>query len=85
MCNICGSTSLEKAHRLYTEGLERGSFASGFLVFTKNHFHLLKQEKPFELKYLQKTIKDSLDEFGIYYSLPGILTNFFFSSLSVSP
>jgi glutamine phosphoribosylpyrophosphate amidotransferase len=67
MCNICGSTSLEKAHQLYVEGLERGSFASGFLVFTKNHFRLFKQENPFELDYLQKEIKQSLDEFGIYY------------------
>jgi hypothetical protein len=67
MCNICGATSLEKAHKLYIEGLERGSFASGFLAFTKNHFMLLKQEKPFEFEYLQKEIKQSLDEFVIYY------------------
>jgi len=67
MCNICGATSLEKAHELYIGGLERGSFASGFLAFTKNHFMLLKQETPFEFEYLQKEIKQSLDEFVIYY------------------
>jgi glutamine phosphoribosylpyrophosphate amidotransferase len=67
MCNICGAPSLEKAHKLYTDGLERGSFASGFLAFTKNHFILLKQENPFELPFIEKNIKESLDEFVIYY------------------
>jgi predicted glutamine amidotransferase len=67
MCNICGSSSLEKAHTLYQEGLERGSFASGFLAYTKNHFILLKQQKPFEYDYLQESIKSQIDEVPIYY------------------
>jgi len=67
MCNICGSSSLEKAHSLYQEGLERGSFASGFLAYTKNHFVVLKQQNPFELSYLQNTLKDQIEEFPIYY------------------
>jgi len=67
MCNICGSTSLEKAHDLYTEGLDRGSFASGFLVFTQNHFQIFKQASPFTLENLKKELDYSLDEFPIYY------------------
>jgi hypothetical protein len=66
MCNICGSPSLEKAFDLYQSGLERGSFASGFLGFSKNHFTVLKQEAPFDLETLQEEFK-RLDEFGIYY------------------
>lgn len=66
MCNICGAPSLEKAHQLYTEGLGRGSFASGVLVFTQNHFHLSKQEAPFTLEGLKEELK-SLEEFPIYY------------------
>jgi len=67
MCNICGSSSLEKAHSLYLDGLERGAFASGFLAYTRNHFILLKQQNHFTLEYLQKSIKDQIDEFPIYY------------------
>jgi hypothetical protein len=66
MCNISGAPSLEKAHQLYIDGLERGSFASGVLVFTQNHFYLSKQESPFTLENLKKELK-SLEEFPIYY------------------
>jgi hypothetical protein len=66
MCNICGSSSLEKAFDLYQEGLQRGSFASGFLGFSKNHFVLLKQETPFDLDTLKDEFKMT-GEFGIYY------------------
>ena len=67
MCNICGSSSLEKAHTLYLDGLVRGSFASGFLAYTKNHFIVLKQQTPFEYSYLLETVKAQIDEFPIYY------------------
>lgn len=66
MCNICGSPSLEKAFDLYQTGLQRGSFASGFLGFSKNNFTLLKQKEPFKLETLVEEFK-RLDEFGIYY------------------
>lgn len=66
MCNICGSPSLEKAFDLYQSGLQRGSFASGFLGFSKNHFVLLKQENPFDLESLKEQFKTT-NEFGIYY------------------
>lgn len=67
MCNICGSSSLEKAHALYLSGLERGSFASGFLAYTKNHFILLKQQNPFDYSYVLNNIKSQFEEFPIYY------------------
>ena len=66
MCSICGSSSLDKAYDLYRSGLDRGSFASGFLAFTQNHFQLLKQETPFEIEELKNHLND-LDEFPIYY------------------
>ena len=66
MCSICGSSSLDKAYDLYRSGLDRGSFASGFLAFTQNHFQLLKQETPFEIEELKNNLND-LDEFPIYY------------------
>ena len=65
MCSIAGSSSLEKAHELYKQGLDRGYQSSGFLGVTKNNFVLLKQKEVFELAYLKKQLKET-EEFPIY-------------------
>ena len=65
MCCLSGSSSLQKAHKLYLSGLDRGYQSSGFLGITKSHFVLLKQKEIFEQEYLEKEMSKT-GEFPAY-------------------
>jgi predicted glutamine amidotransferase len=58
MCAISGSSSLDKAFSLYTDGLERGHYGSGLLALTKEIGLVYKQEHPFTLKDIHNWVDD---------------------------
>jgi len=58
MCAISGSTTLDKAFRLYTEGLERGHYGSGLFALTKEVGYIYKQEKPFTIDDIHRWVDD---------------------------
>jgi hypothetical protein len=58
MCAISGSSSLEKAFALYTNGLERGHYGSGLLALTREIGLVCKQEQPFTLESIHDWIDD---------------------------
>ena len=56
MCGIAGSTTLAKGHALYINNLERGSFASGVVLFDEQNFFCIKQKETFTLEQLQELL-----------------------------
>jgi hypothetical protein len=68
MCAISGSSSLEKALKLYTKGLERGHNGSGALIIFSDDCLVFKQQKPFTEKDLLRELKTKLSDI-VYIAL----------------